>query len=160
MYQCFHLNKNPHIYVQSHADYLWLLLISFLHFCQSRSPIKSLWLSVFQENAQLFSIWFQHFQLFMHTSKCTRLSNCLYMSVDVNCVQHGSVLSCVIQILSFVPTDEKAKSIQRGRKAIWYESVITGNHCSCFPLMWEEFNYLPLPVLEKSLWWEMEVLLQ
>lgn len=75
----------------------------------------------------------------------------------------------LMQILSFesqfmwscVPADERVKSIQRGRKAIWYESVITGNHNrGCSPLMWGEFNYLPLPVLGKTFWWEMDVRLQ
>lgn len=119
---------------------------------------KSRRLFGFSENEQLLFIEVRNRQLVVHISRCA------CVCVDANLVQHRSALHahvCVMQRLSFAPTEEQATSTQRGRQAIWYECVITGNHnssCSC--VMWGEFNYLPLPVWEKSYWWEMDVLLQ
>lgn len=143
----------------------WPLLILFLQFSVTVSwvminPYGSLgWVRMHRLTVSFSYKNLIFDQLFMCLRAWLLVIACAYLTCAVRA--HVWCKYWVLNHTSCVSAHEQAKSILRGRKAIWYESVISDNHnCSCCPLMWWEFNHLTLRVLGKTFWWEMDVLLQ
>lgn len=145
---------------QFHRDYL-LPVAHIISVALHHSPCncKSIWPFGLSGDAQALSSYKHNLSI----NSGMRVFACAYLTRAVWARLCDAYIEFWIThfMWSCVSAPQWAKSIQRGRKAIRYESVITGNHNrSCSPLKWGEFNYLPLPVLGKTFWWKMDVRLQ